>query len=349
MVESLLRLIKKEGSGFKEARDEVLSVIRCLAFFDNADVKKGLYECPGLIPCLLSMLGKEGDEWEGAKKWVIYVIEYIAKGGTEEGKGSYETPGLIKDPEKANEDDYLRKSATEAIPNITRHKINAWRLPSDEASAGATSTTIINPDDNELSQMEKKLSEVQKELDNPQMQLSKSWGKLRETQEPHYETQKELSDARKQLSEVRKEISESHKEHSKNLNATRKSMSRMEKTMVEMRGFGVKAPEVLTLDDIEATLATPSPPPSGGKCSNLAILTENNAENDRALKKDKKKKDDTTRQLEDVQDAHETETMCTVCYDKPRSSLFNPLRPPHYVLRMLDQGLRMSCLACRHR
>ena len=49
------------------------------------------------------MLGKEEDEWKGAKECVILAIENIAEGGAEVAKGLYENPGLMESLEKSKE------------------------------------------------------------------------------------------------------------------------------------------------------------------------------------------------------------------------------------------------------
>jgi len=84
----------------------------------------------------------------------------------------------------------------------------------------------------------------------------------------------------------------------------------------------LNAPEVLDLDNIETVMVSPPPTTdsTGNKRSNLAILAENNE----YIKRIKKEKDDTTRQLEDAQHAHEAETMCTICYEQPHFSLLTP-------------------------
>ena len=151
----VLQVVKKEGSGFKGAREEALYAIKRITCNGDADVKKGLYDFPGLIPCLVSVLGKEGDEWKGSKLRAIWAIENISKSGVKLSKGVYETPGVMEGLERAKEDrvvDYRANCCgTDAISAITEHKTSAWRLPSEGASADATSTTTINPDDNELS------------------------------------------------------------------------------------------------------------------------------------------------------------------------------------------------------
>jgi len=48
LVKSLLRVVKKEGLGFKEAREEALGAIRHIAYYGDAVVKKGLYKFPVL-------------------------------------------------------------------------------------------------------------------------------------------------------------------------------------------------------------------------------------------------------------------------------------------------------------
>jgi hypothetical protein len=122
--------------------------------------------------------------------------------------------------------------------------------------------------------MEKKSSEMQTELDKAQTQLRESWGKLRD---------------------ARKENSESRKQHRKELSDARESISRMEKELAEFRD---KAPKIVDMDDVNATLISSPPGPNGNnKCSLEAVLLDNQADNNRVLKKIKKEKDDTARQL----------------------------------------------------
>jgi hypothetical protein len=117
-----------------------------------------------------------------------------------------------------------------------------------------------------------------------------------------------LQHIEKELFAVRKELGESCKEQVemlKKLDESRDSLFRIEKVISSTRN-SLASPEVLDLDDINATMVSPPPAidSNGNKRSNLTILAENNDN----VKRVKKEYDDTARQLENVQD----EVKCTI-------------------------------------
>jgi len=65
VIKGLLRCIKLgmyvEWSGFKESKEYALGTILRIVHYGDAYVEEGLSEFPDLIPCLVSVIGKEGD------------------------------------------------------------------------------------------------------------------------------------------------------------------------------------------------------------------------------------------------------------------------------------------------
>jgi len=122
------------------------------------------------------------------------------------------------------------------------------------------------------------------------------------------------------------------------LREARDSQFRIKICLSDIRN-SLKLPEVIDLDDINRTMISPPPTTdsNSNKCANLAVLAESNE----AVKRVRKEKDDTVRQLEAVQD----ESMCTVCLINPKNIMFTPCN--HLLCCSECSGKVSSCPMCR--
>jgi len=155
------------------------------------------------------------------------------------------------------------------------------------------------------------------------------------------ETRKELTTIRTELTSTRTELTATRTELTSTraeLTQTYDSQLRTEKDLSDMRK-SLAQPEVLDLNDINTTMvSTPQTTDSNGnKRSNLAIMTENND----SVKRVKKEKIETQRQLEDVQD----EAKCTICLTEPKNVLLSPCNHLLCCVECADKV--SSCPVCR--
>ena len=92
LIGGLIRVMGKDGEGFREAREEAVGAIRSIARYGSDEVKKGLFEYDGLVDCLLGRM-REGGEVE--RERAVWAILLIAGGDNEVKKGLFAHEGLI--------------------------------------------------------------------------------------------------------------------------------------------------------------------------------------------------------------------------------------------------------------
>ena len=65
LIGGLVRVMGKDGEGFREAREKAVLAIGWIAYYGSYEVKKGLLEYDGLVDCLLGRMREGGGVGEG--------------------------------------------------------------------------------------------------------------------------------------------------------------------------------------------------------------------------------------------------------------------------------------------
>ena len=120
LIGGLIRVMGKDGEGFREAREEAMWAIRRIALYGSDEVKKGLFEYDGLVDCLLGRMREGGEE---ERELAVLAIRDIAGGDMEVKKGLFKHEGLIDGlievaEQTGNEYFNARWNAVEAMNNI---------------------------------------------------------------------------------------------------------------------------------------------------------------------------------------------------------------------------------------
>ena len=120
LIGGLIRVMGKEGEGFRVAREEAVRAIWAIAVYGCDEVGKGLFKYDGLVDCLLGRMSKGG---EVERKCAVGVIMSIAGGELEVKRGLFEHEGLIDGlievvGQTGNEYEYAREWAVVAMNNI---------------------------------------------------------------------------------------------------------------------------------------------------------------------------------------------------------------------------------------
>ena len=92
LIGGLMRVMRKGGEGFREAREKAVRAIDNTAYFGSDEVRKGLFEYDGLVDCLLGRMRKGG---ELERRYAVGVIVNITRGDREVKKGLFKHEGLI--------------------------------------------------------------------------------------------------------------------------------------------------------------------------------------------------------------------------------------------------------------
>ena len=78
LIEGLMRVMEKDGEGFREAREQAVMAIGNIAACDDDEVKKDLFEHEGLIAGLVEILGQKGSEYKTVREDAVGAIRNIA-------------------------------------------------------------------------------------------------------------------------------------------------------------------------------------------------------------------------------------------------------------------------------
>jgi len=304
VLEGLARVIKKNAKTFMKARKYAIGALIDMTYcgiaqlmrvnnFRSIAKKTSEYNFPGLMAAVVRAVGREGEDHKKEREKALELISNVANSNDTLRRGVFELEGLMENVGKALEKEgYEHKVEREEAVNVIFHISGSEEA---EVEKGLF----------EYDGVMKGLVRSMRDGDIPA-----SW---REKRKGSVETLARFLSSGNNIS-------------------LENRLARVEQALSEMAKFfssmSSNFPDVVDLVNQPSSVTSPT---TNGKRSNLALLAENQAVNDRAIKKIKKEKDDVSKERDDLQQqlheteqAHDEATSCSICYNSTRSAAFLP-------------------------
>jgi len=261
-----------------------LGAIRNMAF-TSKEIQKALFYRQGFVDWLVAIVGKVGIKWEELRECALSTVGCLAFCDEEGKNGLYEHPGLM---------------ACFVAVLMNRE----GRERGDEGQEVAEAIDIMACSGSGLARklfeypglmvgLEKVKALVGNNYEEARLKANSAIDEITSYKQPEWCvrgacTDNDVNDIQNndlsdKLTRMEKELSNNRKE----LVEARDSIFRMEKIIGKICN-SLAIPDAVDLNDIDVTLTSPPPAfdSTGTKCSNLAVLAENN-DNVKRIKKEK--------------------------------------------------------------